>query len=107
MNARILAAAVILVPLLGMPVSALSQQRHMKGMMDMPKMDSEDMPPVSALEPAEGASVKILSPKEGEIFKGDEVPVRFRMMNGRRGSHVRAYVDGKLMGMFESEKGTL
>ncbi len=57
--------------------------------------------------PAEGASVKILSPKDGQAFKGDEVPVRFKLVKGKRGEHVHAYVDGELMGMFTTEKGTL
>jgi hypothetical protein len=93
--------------LLCAPIAALSQQQHMKDTMKMPKMASDEMPPVSALKLAEGASIEILSPKQGEAFRSDEVPVRFRTMNGRRGSHIHAYVDGKLMGMFESEKGTL
>lgn len=61
----------------------------------------------SKLQPAEGASVKILLPKEGELFKGDEVPLQFKLVKGKRGSHVHAYVDGELIGMFQSEKGTL
>jgi len=58
-------------------------------------------------QPAEGASVKIVSPKEGEIVKGDEVPVHFKLVKGKRGHHAHVYVDGELMGMFETEKGTL
>ncbi len=56
---------------------------------------------------AEGASVKILSPKEGQVFRSDEIPVHFEFIKGKRGHHIHAYVDGELMGMFESEKGTL
>jgi hypothetical protein len=59
------------------------------------------------LRPAEGASVEILSPKEGQNFKSDEVPVHFKFVKGTRGHHIHAYVDGELMGMFESKKGTL
>jgi len=29
------------------------------------------------------------------------------MTKGKRGQHVHAYIDGELMGMFESAKGTL
>ncbi len=61
----------------------------------------------SALEPADGAEIKILSPKDGEVFRGDQVPIRFKMVAGKRGHHVHAYVDGELMGMFESRSGTL
>ncbi|HWP58861.1 MAG TPA: CopD family protein [Candidatus Acidoferrales bacterium] len=57
--------------------------------------------------PAEGASVRIVSPKEGEVFQGDSIPVSFKLVKGKRGQHVHAYVDGELMGMFSSEQGTL
>jgi hypothetical protein len=86
--------------------AAASAQDHMKGM-DMPMKHTEKMPPESALKPAEGASVKIINPKTGELIKGDSVPLQFKMTKGKRGNHVHAYVDGELMGMFESEKGTL
>jgi hypothetical protein len=107
MSRRSLAAAVALSTLLYPSVSALSQQGHMKGSMNMSKMDSEKMPPLSALKPAEGASVEILSPKEGEVIKGDEIPLRFKMVKGQAGSHIHAYVDGKLKGVFKSEQGRL
>jgi hypothetical protein len=78
----------------------------MKGM-DMSMKSSEKMPGVTDLKPAEGASVKILTPKQGQVFKGDEVPLQFKLVKGKQGNHVHAYVDGQLMGMFEGEKGTL
>jgi hypothetical protein len=59
------------------------------------------------LEPAQGARVKIIAPKEGQIFKGDSVPLEFAMTKGKRGEHVHAYVDGEMLGMFKSTKGTL
>lgn len=59
------------------------------------------------LKPAEGASVEILSPKKGQVFKSDVIPVHFKFLRGKRGHHVHAYVNGELMGMFESEKGAL
>jgi hypothetical protein len=55
----------------------------------------------------EGASVKIVSPKQGQSFKGDQVPIHFKLTKGKRGHHVHAYVDNELVGMFESDKGTL
>ena len=67
----------------------------------------QTMPPKSALQPAEGASVKILAPKAGQVFNGDTVPLEFDLTKGKRGEHVHAYVDGELMGMFKSSKGTL
>jgi copper resistance protein D len=60
-----------------------------------------------ALQPAQGASIKILSPAALQIFASDQVPLKFQMIKGKRGHHVHAYVDGQLMGMFESENGTL
>ncbi len=62
----------------------------------------------SKLQPAEGASVKILSPKEGQVFKSDEIPMRYKFAKGKIGSHLHAYVDGELMGMFsDPERGIL
>ena len=81
-------------------------QDHMKGM-GMPMDHSEKMPPRSTLKPADGASVTIVSPKEGQVIAGDKVPLEFKMTTGKRGEHVHAYVDGELMGMFKSAKGTL
>ena len=59
------------------------------------------------LKPAEGASIEIVSPKAGQVFVGDQVELRFKLIKGKRGHHVHAYVDGELMGMFESQRGTL
>ncbi|MGH7845310.1 MAG: hypothetical protein ACREQW_09085 [Candidatus Binatia bacterium] len=64
-------------------------------------------PAETALFPAEGASVKILAPKDGQTVKGDQVPLQFKLVKGKKGEHVHAYVDGELMGMFSSEKGSL
>lgn len=79
---------------------------QMKGM-EMPRTPSEKMPGTADLKPAEEASVKILSPKQGQVFKGDQVPLQFKLVKGKQGNHVHAYVDGQLMGMFEGKKGTL
>jgi penicillin-binding protein len=81
-------------------------QDHMKGM-DMPMKQTDKTPVKSVLQPAEGASVKIISPKAGEVVKGDKVPLQFKLTKGKRGEHVHAYVDGEMMGMFKTEKGTL
>ena len=59
------------------------------------------------LQAAEGARVKILSPVRDQIFTGDSVPLKFDLTTGKRGHHVHAYIDGQLMGMFESKQGTL
>jgi len=64
-------------------------------------------PRASSIAPAEGASVKILSPTPGQVFAGDQVPLRFNLTKGKRGDHVHAYIDGELMGMFMSNDGTL
>jgi hypothetical protein len=79
---------------------------QMKGL-DMPMQPAEKISGTVDLKPAEVASVKILSPKQGQVFKGDQVPLQFKLIKGKQGNHVHAYVDGELMGMFEGEKGTL
>jgi hypothetical protein len=96
--------AVLSIAFIFMPVMAWTQPDRIKGM-DMPA--KQEMPAASDLKPAEGAGVKILSPKKGEAIKGDQVPLQFKLVKGRQGSHVHAYVDGELMGMFATEKGTL
>jgi putative copper export protein len=63
--------------------------------------------PAAKLDPPEGARVKILSPAPEQVFAGDKVPLKFALTKGKRGQHVHAYVDGELMGMFESRQGTL
>ena len=57
--------------------------------------------------PAEGANVKIIEPKTGQVFATDQVPLSFTLIGAKRGHHVHAYVDGELMGMFEGKAGTL
>ena len=64
-------------------------------------------PGASSIAPAEGASVKILSPTPGQIFATDRVPLRFNLTKGKWGDHVHAYIDGELMGMFMSNDGAL
>jgi hypothetical protein len=59
------------------------------------------------LAPAEGARVKIIEPATDQIFSGDTVPLKFELVKGKRGQHVHAYIDGELLGMFESTNGTL
>lgn len=61
----------------------------------------------AVLNPAEGARVAIVVPAPGTVLQKDAVPLEFRLTRGRRGEHVHAYVDGELMGMFKSERGTL
>jgi hypothetical protein len=85
---------------------AQSNHDHMQGM-DMSKQPLEKITAKSALQPAEGASVKIVSPKAGEVLKGDQIPLEFKMTKGKRGEHVHAYVDGEMVGMFKTTKGTL
>jgi hypothetical protein len=87
---------------------ARAQHSHdsVKGM-NMPANQPQKAPAKSSLKPAEGASVKILAPTKGQIFKGDRVPIQFKLVKGKAGHHVHAYVDNELMGMFEGEKGTL
>jgi putative copper resistance protein D len=60
-------------------------------------------------KPAEGVSVEIVSPKPGQTYNDDKVPIQFKLTEEeKRGHyHVHAYVDNQLMGMFQSENGVL
>jgi hypothetical protein len=94
--------------MLGWTHPAVSQEGHdhMKNM-DKPANPLPKASTKSALRPAEGARVKIMSPKAGQVLTGDKVPLEFKLTKGKRGEHVHAYVDGEMMGMFNNEKGTL
>ena len=98
--------AAIAALILSLSLSAWAQHDHMKGM-EMPMKHPEKMPAKSTLKPAEGASIKIVSPKKDQVLSSDKVPLEFKLIKGKRGHHAHAYVDGELMGMFESEKGSL
>lgn len=104
MNFRITALISMLAAL--SPVIALAQHDH-SVRQDAPTKPSAAKTAKAALKPAEGASIKIIAPKKDQVFKGDKVPVEFKLTKGKRGHHAHAYVDGELLGMFESEKGTL
>lgn len=93
----------VLLSLLSGSVIAQAQDSHdhMRGM-EAPAKSSKPV-----LQPAQGARVQIVSPKAGQVVKGDKVPLQFKLTKGKRGEHVHAYVDGEMMGMFSSEKGTL
>ena len=69
--------------------------------METPTKQTEKMSAKSALQPAQGASVKIVSPKAGQVIKGDSVPLEFKLTKGKIGEHVHAYVDGEMAGMFK------
>lgn len=86
--------------------AALSDQGRSPGR-HAPGLPSSDTPGAASLQPAEGASVAIITPAPGAIFSADEVPLQFTLIKGKRGEHVHAYVDGELMGMFKSDRGTL
>jgi hypothetical protein len=96
-------AAAVLSILVFHAVPLRAADRGMSGM-DMPRASAHQS---TDLLPAEGASVKIVTPKTGQEFKGDQVALAFKLNKGKRGDHVHAYVDGELMGMFSGEKGTL
>ena len=97
--------AVVTALTISLPWSAAAQHDHSKP--KAPGKTSGAKGGTAALKPAEGASIKILSPTKGQSFKGDKVPIEFKLTKGKRGHHAHAYVDGELMGMFESAKGTL
>jgi hypothetical protein len=90
---------------IALPLFAWAQHDHSKGHQAPAKPTTIKTNP--APKPAEGASIKIISPTKNQVFKGDKVPIEYKLTKGKRGHHAHAYVDGQLMGMFESEKGTL
>lgn len=96
-------AAVLIISLSGL---APAQHNHMKSS-EAPGKPAPTKTSIPPLKPAQGAIIKIISPKKDQTFKGDKVPLEFKLTKGKRGHHAHAYVDGELMGMFESEKGTL
>jgi len=98
MRIRNLLAALLVAAL---PTGAQAQHDHSKG---HPATAKAAKP---APKPAEGASIKIVAPSKGQVLKGDKIPIEYKLTKGKRGHHAHAYVDGELMGMFESEKGTL
>lgn len=71
------------------------------------ELNGKGSPTASKFAPAEGAKVEILAPKEDQVFTRPDVPISYRMVRGKRGSHVHAYVDGKMAGMFAGNTGTL
>ncbi|MBM2805016.1 MAG: uncharacterized protein HW419_2909 [Deltaproteobacteria bacterium] len=93
MNRGLLISIAVLV--IALPFAAAAQHDHGKSTAP------------TALKPAEGASIKILAPTKGQSFKGDKVEIHYKLTKGKRGHHAHAYVDDELMGMFESDKGTL
>jgi len=91
---------------IALPLGAWAQHDHSKGH-QAPTKPTTTKTIKPAPKPAEGASIKITSPTKGQILKGDKVPLEYKLTKGKRGHHAHAYVDGELMGMFESERGTL
>ena len=104
MNHRSLTTAAALI--LALPFSAAGQHDHGKSTTPAAKQSTAKKSP-PALAPAEGASIKIVMPTKGQTFKGDKVEISYKLTKGKRGHHAHAYIDGELMGMFESDKGTL
>jgi protein SCO1/2 len=84
----------------------MAEERHVEGMHGL-MTQSEATVPKTDLKPAEGAGVAILTPKPGQVFTGDQIPLHWKFVKGKRGHHLHVYVNGELMGMFEGEKGTL
>jgi hypothetical protein len=84
-------------------IAAQSGHQHQDG----PPNRSDKSSHGGKLLPADGASVKILAPTKDQIFQKDQIPLKFKLVKGKRGHHVHAYVNGELMGMFNGQSGTL
>ena len=100
-----LVAVIAALGFVGIVTAAQETRDPMKGM-DMPAKALKT-PSKTSLKPAQGASVKIVSPRAGQTIKGDAVPLEFKLTKGKVGEHVHAYVDGEMAGMFKGAKGTL
>jgi hypothetical protein len=101
----LIASAMIMTNLFlgGESIAAQSEHHHQDLHTTLPEKTSGG----AKLLPADGASVKILSPASDQIFQNDRIPLTFKLAKGKRGHHVHAYVDGELMGMFDGQSGTL
>ena len=53
----------------------------------------------SAADAAE-AQIKILSPSQGAVIKGDSIEVRYELAKGVDATHVHCYVDGEYQRRF-------
>ena len=103
---NVIGALAIVLAVIRIVPAAQEGHDHMKGM-DMPTKQTDKTPAKSALKPAQGAAVKITSPKAGQVIKGDAVPLEYKLTKGKVGEHVHAYLDGEMAGMFKGSKGTL
>lgn len=101
---RVLAAAVAALALIS---SGCKDHARDHSAQDNHSHRSREARPAAALAPAEGAKIKILVPAKDQVFTGDEIPLHFELIKGKRGEHVHAYVDGEMAGMFKTTKGTL
>jgi hypothetical protein len=43
----------------------------------------------------DGSQIKILSPENGAVVKGDSVELQYMLVKGSQSTHIHAYVDGK------------
>lgn len=43
----------------------------------------------------DGSQIKILSPENGAVVKGDSVEVQYVLVKGAQSTHVHVYLDGK------------
>lgn len=87
--------------------TAVAQHNHDHMKMEAPAKQAGAAPAKPTLKPAQGAAIKITSPKAGQVIKGDAVPLEFKLTKGKIGEHVHAYVDGEMAGMFKGGQGTL
>jgi len=73
---------VLILSLMLLPAVALAQHQHVQ---EQPAVKTAPVKSSAApLQPAEGASVKILAPTKGQIFKGDKVDIHYQLTKGKR-----------------------
>lgn len=100
-------AVVVTIGLCGSAGAGAAQESHDHRGGGTPMKHRETMAPKTQLKPAQGAQVKIISPKPGQVIDGNSVALQFQMKKGKIGEHIHAYIDGEMAGMFTGTQGTL
>ena len=71
-------------------VAAMAHAQHQHDTAQPPVKTAPAKTSAPPLQPAEGASIKILAPTKGEVLKGDKVEINYQLTKGKRGHHAHA-----------------
>ncbi|MBI2232052.1 MAG: hypothetical protein HYU46_23510 [Deltaproteobacteria bacterium] len=75
--------AIVIALMLFAPPPLSAQHDHSKGGETTAKPAPAKTTAKPALKPAQGASIKIVAPKPDQVFKGDSVPLEFKLTKGK------------------------